>query len=209
MGLSWASKIIAYNNGSFSTFNEAFWPILKNKKQFGGWWPETEPKVFFKPFIAPKEFITASYNPIYRIPLYEAALHDSVISTDRWELNELKIPALIPTKALLENLYNIPPIWVLDIQTLNKHQQYFIAYYKFFSPLHRLAATLPLTNFKWLTTDHRVQQTEFGNQLILTANFSDKIYLGIKPHCIHAIITKSQNRSEFCPAQYSHPKIVP
>ncbi|WP_342220297.1 glycoside hydrolase [Rickettsiella endosymbiont of Miltochrista miniata] len=198
-GLSWANPTIAYNNGAFLVFPEAFWPSLKNKKQFGGWWPDEAPKVLFKPYNAPDEFIRSSYNPRYRLPLYEAVFHDSVITTDRWELNELKIPAIRKTKALLQNLYNVPPIWVLDQKTLQKNKKYFVDYYNFFSPLHQMTGIEPLTTFDWLTDDRLVQQTQFGNRLILTANFSDKYYEDIGPHCIQAEWKEDGSKSLFCP----------
>lgn len=198
-GLSWANPTIAYNNGAFLAFPEAFWPALQDKKYFGTWWPNYAPKVLFQPYNAPKEFIHASYNPRYRLPLYEAVFHDSVITTDRWELNELKIPAIRKTKALLQNLYNVPPIWVLDQKTLQKNNKYFVDYYGFFSPLHQMAGIEALTTFDWLTDDHLVQQTQFGNRLILTANFSDKSYEDIGPHCIKAEWKEDGSKSFFCP----------
>ncbi|MES2141278.1 MAG: glycoside hydrolase [Pseudomonadota bacterium] len=201
-GLSWSSEVIAYNNGGFLSFSQAFWPCLKDKKQFGIWWPTSAPKVLFKPYNAPNEFIHASYDPRYRLPLYEAALHDSVISTDRWELNELKIPVLMQTKALLQNLYNIPPIWVLDKKTLQKNAKYFSAYYQFFSPLHQMAGLEPLSHFNWLTKNRLVQETQFGNRLILTANFSKKTYKSIGAGCVQAQWKEDSSTHTFCPADY-------
>jgi hypothetical protein len=198
-GLAWSAGVIAYNNGAFLAFPEAFWPSLRDTKQFGGWWPDNAPKVLFKPYNAPDEFIHASYDPRYRLPLYEAVFHDSVISTDRWELNELKIPALRQTKALLQNLYNVPSIWVLDQSTLEKNKDYFSDYYNFFSPLHQLTGLEALTSFDWLTDDHLVQQTQLGNRLILTANFSNKSYEDIGPHCIEAEWKEDGSKTLFCP----------
>jgi Glycosyl hydrolases related to GH101 family, GH129 len=198
-GLSWANPTIAYNNGAFLAFPEAFWSILQDKKHFGFWWPDYAPKVLFQAYHAPDEFIRASYNPRYRLPLYETVFHDAVITTDRWELNELKIPVIRKTKALLQNLYNISPIWVLEQKNLQKNKKYFVDYYNFFSPLHQMAGLEALTKFDWLTDDHLVQQTQFGNRLILTANFSDKFYEEIGPHCIQAEWKEDGSTSLFCP----------
>lgn len=198
-GLAWANSAIAYNNGAFLAFPEVFWSALKDKKSFGVWWPDYAPKVLFQPYNASDEFIRASYNPVYRLPLYEVVFHDSVITTDRWELNELKIPAIRKTKALLQNLYNIPPIWVLDLKTLKKYEKYFIDYYDFFSPLHQMTGLEALTTFDWLTEDHLVQQTQLGNRLILTANFSNRSYEDIRPNCIRAEWKEDGSTTLFCP----------
>jgi len=198
-GLSWANPTIAYNNGAFLAFPETFWPALQDKKHFGVWQPGYAPKILFQAYNAPDEFIRGSYNPRYRLPLYEAVFHDSVITTDRWELNELKIPAIRKIKALLQNLYNVPPIWVLDQKTLQKNKKYFLDYYNFFFPLHQMAGIEALTKFDWLTDDHLIQQTQFGNRLILTANFSDRAYENIGPRCIQAEWKEDGSTSLFCP----------
>lgn len=198
-GLSWANSTLAYNKGAFLAFPEAFLPVFQDKNYFGVWWPDYASKILFQTYKASDEFIRASYNPLYRLPLYEAIFHDSVVTTDRWELNELKIPAIRKVKALLQNLYNVPPNWVLDKKTLQKNKKYFVDYYNFFSPLHQMAALEALTTFDWLTEDHLVQQTQFGNRLILIANFSNKFYEKIAPHCIQAEWKEDGSKSLFCP----------
>ena len=200
-GLSWATPAIAFNNGAFLAFPEGFWPLLKDKKKFGRWWPAEKPTLFFKPYQVSTEFIRASYDPRYRLPLYEAVFHDSVVSTDRWELNELKIPALKSTKALLQNLYNVPPLWVLDQDTFTKNKAYFMAYYHFFSPLHQVAGREALTRFCWLNAAHTIQQTQFGNCLVLTANFSKHPFQDIKAGCIQAKWQEDGSKKIFCPDQ--------
>lgn len=199
-GLSWANSMLAYNNGAFLAFSAAFRSALQeDKMHFGVWWPDYASKVLFKAYNAPDEFIRAAYNPVYRLPLYEAVFHDSIITTDHWELHELKIPAIRKTKALLQNLYNIPPNWVLDLKALQKNKKYFVDYYNFFSPLHQMAGLEALATFDWLTEDRLVQRTQFGNRLSLIANFSNKSYEGIGPHCIQAEWKEDNSKSLFCP----------
>lgn len=199
-GLSWANSIIAYNNGGFLVFPEIFWSALQDKKRFGDWQSNDDtPKILFQTYNASGEFLRAVYNPRYRLPLYEAVFHDAVITTDRWELNELKIPEARKVKMLLQNLYNVPPIWVIDQKNLQKNKKYFVDYYNFFSPLHQLAGIEALTLFDWLTEDHLVQQTQFGNRLILTANFSNRFYENIGPYCIRSEWKEDGSGSLFCP----------
>ena len=49
-------------------------------------------------------------------------------------------------------------------------------HYAFFSPNYRKLATVPLTDFSWLTPDHLVQKTEFGDEASVVANFSAAEY---------------------------------
>lgn len=197
--LPWASPVIAYTNGSFACFTEVFWPLLSDKKQFGNWWPPERPTIFFKSYSPSAEFIKASYEPRYRLPLYQAVLHDAIVSTDRWEVHSLKIPALFQTKMLLESLYNVPAIWALDQKALQQNAQKFKTYYQFFSPLHQASGLLPLTEFTWLTPNRLVQQTQFGNRIKIIANFSDKSYQGLASQCVKSIWIKTGQINTFCP----------
>ena len=69
----------------------------------------------------------------------------------------------------------------------------------FFSPLHRRIGGEPLVRFEWLTGDRLVQQTQFGDQVVMTANFSDRAFGSIPPHCIEAHWLKERRRESFCP----------
>ena len=73
-----------------------------------------------------------------------------------------------------ELLYNVPPLYHLNLAEWKKHNGFITKQYAFFSPLHRKGALLPMTKFAWLTDDRQVQQTQFGDELQLTANFGDK-----------------------------------
>ena len=72
---------------------------------------------------------------------------------------------------LLELLYQVPPLYHLNLQEFQKRKGQIQRHYAFFSPLHRETALLPLTRFQWLTPDRMVQRTTFGEQLELVANF--------------------------------------
>jgi hypothetical protein len=91
---------------------------------------------------------------------------------------------------LLELLYNVPPLYHLNLAEFQKRKAQMKRHYDFFSPLHRETATTPMTDFKWLTQDHAVQQTLFGNRIEMTANFGATDYrqgeLMIPKHSIRA-----------------------
>jgi hypothetical protein len=72
---------------------------------------------------------------------------------------------------LLELLYQVPPLYHLNVQEFQKRKAQIKRHYEFFSPLHRETALLPMTGFQWLTPDGTVQRTSFGDQLELVANF--------------------------------------
>ncbi|MGI8687468.1 MAG: glycoside hydrolase [Thermomicrobiales bacterium] len=199
-GKAWAGPAIAFSNGGFTGYRDLLWPVERDKTVFGAYYPPTAPRFFFQPIKLPSDLVTCLYDPAYRVPLYEAVMHGSVISTDRWELSYLKTPDLIVQKALLQSLYNVPAIWALDAATLKQHAEQFKQYYQFFSPLHRLAGKEPLTEFRWLTEDRLVQQTTFGDVLTMTANFSSQVYQGLKPGSIEARDVQAKTSTQFIPS---------
>ena len=79
---------------------------------------------------------------------------------------------LARTVELLELLYNVPPLYHLNLEEFQRRKTQIQRHYTFFSPLHRRLAEVPLTDFQYLTDDRAVQQTTFGDQIDLVANFS-------------------------------------
>jgi hypothetical protein len=102
------------------------------------------------------------------------------------------------TRQLLELLYGVPSIWVMDRKMLREWRASFTPLVEFFQPLHERIATLPLTSFEWLTTDRRVQRTQFGDEVRLTANLGAAPFQGLPPGCIDAAWRGGETR-RFCP----------
>ncbi|MGY5132546.1 glycoside hydrolase [Streptomyces nigrescens] len=198
----WANQVLAYNHGSGTPVSNGLWRLERDRKTWGGWAPGNAPKMFFKPVKLPAELATAMYDPKYRIPLYETALHGSLVNTERWELSYEKLPEQKTTRALLAMLYNTPLNYVLDGPTLEKKGSELAALQKYFSPLHRAAGTEQLTSFRWLTGDRSVQRTVFGDgALTVTANFGSRAHDGLAGGCVDAKLRTDQQPRRLCPAQ--------
>ena len=75
--------------------------------------------------------------------------------------------------ALTELLYNVPPLYHMNLSEFAKHGARMERQYAVFSPLHRELALLPLTEFGWLTDDRMVQGTVFGDRVAIIANFAE------------------------------------
>ncbi len=77
------------------------------------------------------------------------------------------------TMALLEQLYNVPPLYHLDLEEFETYGKHMREHFRFFSPLHRRLVFEPLIAFEWLTEDRLVQRTVFGgdDRVELFANF--------------------------------------
>jgi hypothetical protein len=173
--------------------------LLRQRDLFGGYYPPARPHRFFDPINAPADFAKAVYDPGYRLPLYQVVFHDSLVSTDRWEMSLVKFSNLVQVRTLLQLLYNVPSLWSLDQKTIHEHGERIKALNAFFAPLHRLIGDKPLTGFEWLTANRMVQRTQFGNEIELTANFGEQAFSNIPPRCIEARWLKENRRQQYCP----------
>lgn len=145
----------------------------KSKYYLGRYYPPNQPEAFFKPVPTKEEYRYIYFEPRFRLPLFETVFHDSVVATHHWSFGSLKTSDQAGTVELLELLYNVPPLYHLNLPEFQIRKSQIKRHYDFFSPLHRETATMPMTDFTWLTDDHSVQRTVFGNLIEMIANFSD------------------------------------
>ena len=137
----------------------------------GGYWPPEGPAIHIKQVPLKPNYLYLYYDPRFRLPLYQIVFHDSVVTTNHWGSGSLKFENAIETLALLELLYNVPPLYHLNMSEFSKHQAWIKRHYAFFSPLHRRIGGKAMTGFEWLSSNRQVQRTEFGNTVEIFANF--------------------------------------
>jgi hypothetical protein len=110
------------------------------------------------------------------------------VATHQWGYGSLKFEDPGRTRELLELLYNVPPLYHLNLAEWQKRKPEIVEHFKFFSQTHRASATLPMSDFRWLTGDRLVQRTTFGDRIELTANFSNRPFdddadgVNVPPH---------------------------
>ncbi|ATL27300.1 glycoside hydrolase [Streptomyces formicae] len=199
---AWANQVLAFDHGGGTPAADGLWALQKDREKWGGYYPENAPGVFFKPVDLPADLAKAMYDPRYRVPLYETALHGSLVNTERWELGYEKLPDQKKDRALLAMLDNTPLNYVLDGPSLTKHGAELAALQKYFSPLHKAAGTEPLTSYRRLSADRTVQRTVFGRgTLTVTANFGTKAYEGLPGGCVDARLKGDDAPRRLCPGK--------
>jgi len=52
---------------------------------------------------------------------------------------------------------------------------------------------------EWLTPDRLVQRTNFGNEVVLTANFGAAVFADVKPGCVQARLVRAREVRTLCP----------
>jgi hypothetical protein len=147
-----------------------------SKYYLGGYFPPDGPAVFFNQVPMKDDYRRVYADPRFRLPLYETVFHDSVVATHQWGYGSLKFVDTDHARELLELLYNVPPLYHLNMAEWSKRKELIKTHYDFFSPLHRKIGLLPMTDFRWLSDDRMVQRTIFGSELELTANFGNESF---------------------------------
>lgn len=161
----------------------------QNKKSpyyLGAWWPNAQPATFFRPAKVKQPYLTVEFDPRYRLPLYQAVFHDSVISTHHWTYDNLKFSDVKITRELLSQLYNTAPLFNLSRSTLRARLPEIIKADAKFRPLHQTLWNKGLTDFRWLDQAGWVQQTTFSDGSVLTANFGDNSFNGVAAKSLRA-----------------------
>jgi len=157
---------LAWREDDFKDPSSPFW--------MGAYHPPEAPTLFFRTAKLKPSTRKFHFDPQYRLPLYQMVFHDSVVTTHHWTSPSLKFGDVQSTVALLEQLYNVPPLYHLNRDTWVANSKRIVERHRFFSPLHRELAPHAMTDFKWLTADRGVQMTTFANGTRIIANFMDR-----------------------------------
>jgi hypothetical protein len=169
--------------------------LRKNKDSpffLGGWYPPDAPTVFFKPVPMKEPYRTLYFDPRTRLPLYQAVFHDAVIVTHQWRFDQLKLANVAVERALMQQLYNLPPLFHVSAGTLADRLPAILRHDAFFRPLHQRLAHQAMEGFEWLSEDRLVQRTSFADGTQLVANFADAPRaldgLALRPRSVTAIV---------------------
>jgi hypothetical protein len=141
----------------------------------GGYYPPDGPDVFLKPAPLKERYVHLFIDPRYRLPLYEAVFHDSVITSAHWSASDLKFSNARQTVALTQVLYQAAPLFHLNPDSFAANKAWIQASARMFAATHSYSWRYPLQSFRFLTDDRLVQESVFGD-LHLVANFRSSPY---------------------------------
>ncbi|PRZ12500.1 glycosyl hydrolase family 101 [Laceyella sediminis] len=181
-GNDFASRVIAFAHGIETPVIAWSDKDMRQHKQspyyIGAYWSQQggTPDRFGKPVPIKERYQHIYLDPVYSIPLYKLVYNDSVITTHHWEWGSLKIKGEVSDRMLKELLYNVPPLYHVDERSWQKDKELISAFIKVWSPFHREAVQRELTSFNTLSPDRLVQETRFGKDMRVIANFSTHAY---------------------------------
>lgn len=155
----------------------------------GAWWPESEPATFFKQAKLKQPYLTVVFDPRWRLPMYQAVFHDTIISTHHWTFDNLKFPEVQVTRELLSQLYNTAPLYNLSRSTLHQRLPAMMKSNSVYRPLHEALWDQKMVGFQWLDNQGGVQETHFSDGSIIMANFSKQVFKDLPPQSLKAILS--------------------
>lgn len=122
-----------------------------------------------------------------RVPFWELAFHDCVVSTWYWGdsigYHERVRPDITDRKVALTALYGtVPLLWATDLCLgwEGPGRSRFLEAYRNTCKLHEAIGYEPMDHFEYLSADRSVQRTTFGDGTVVTAN------LGSEPAVVHS-----------------------
>lgn len=113
-------------------------------------------------------------RPECRVPLWQMVYHENLLTFPYWGDSTDDCPEQIKEKTLFACLFGCPPLYSFSVKDFPMVKESILYSYRRISPIHRLTATEPMTDYRILTEDYSVQQTVFGDKYEVTVNFSDR-----------------------------------
>lgn len=178
-GDSYASQVIDFGQGLESPPFSWLDPAMRQKgnPDYRGSYYTPDggvPPIFGKQIPVNNYLQTIIMSPVYTIPLYKMVYNNSVITTNHWLWGTFKVKGLVKQRYLHDFLYNVPSLYHLDAKAWNTEKSTILAHNKVWAPFSEMVTNDEMTDFKVLTPDRLVQMTEYGNNVRVIANFSDK-----------------------------------
>ncbi len=175
-GAEFANAHVVYVQGMM-TLQRTWWGPEIGKKgtiyYTGDFKNHTNPTQVLGTRVANDTYLKYSINEYTRVPLYELVYHDAVVTSWRWEDCNHHTPAIWWKKDLFNMLYGSAPIWNLDREHWEEAKYTFIDSYNKVCPWLQQIAYDELVSHRFVTEDHKVQESVFSSGKKIVVNFGD------------------------------------
>lgn len=173
-GKWWCAKHLHYLEGMQSGGHSYYsWPAgyLKRPKN-----KEHDPRNPDKPTTRFKLYEKYGVGPFYRIPLWDLVFHDCIVTTWYWgDATDYLIeaaPEVTPRKDLFNILYVTMPIFWVREGTWTHDRSSFLRSHFHTSKLHEAVGMEEMLSHEFLSDDHCLQKTVFGDGTEIVVNFA-------------------------------------
>jgi len=175
-GAEYVNAHVAYVHGMM-TLQRTWWGSGIEKKgtiyYTGDWKSNPRPSQMVGTRVANDSYLKYSINEYTRVPLYELVYHDAVVTSWRWEDGNHHAPEIWWKKDLFNMLYGSAPLWSIDRERWEEYKNTFINSYKKVSPWLKQIAYDELVSHRFVSEDHKVQESVFSSGKKIVINFGD------------------------------------
>ena len=175
-GAEYVNAHVAYVHGMM-TLQRTWWGSGIEKRgtiyYTGDWRSNPRPTQMVGTRVANDTYLKYSINEYTRIPLYELVYHDAVVTSWRWEDGNHHTPEIWWKKDLFNILYGSAPLWNLDRERWEEYKYTFIDSYKKVVPWLEQIATDEMVSHRFISPDHKVQESVFSSGKKVLVNFGD------------------------------------
>ncbi|HVG17328.1 MAG TPA: glycoside hydrolase [Chitinophagaceae bacterium] len=152
---------------------------------YGDWKSNPRPSQMLGTRVAPPTYLKYSINEYTRVPLFELVYHDAIVTSWRWEDGNHHNPEIWWKKDLFNILYGSSPLWNIDRDRWESFRNTFVRSYNDVMPWLQKIGYDELVLHRFITADHKVQESVFSSGKKAVVNFGDEqvVYEGetIKP----------------------------
>jgi len=178
-GAEYVNAHVAYVHGMM-TLQRTWWGSGIEKKgtiyYTGDWRSNPRPTQMVGTRVANDKYLKYSINEYTRVPLYELVYHDAVVTSWRWEDGNHHTPEIWWKKDLFNMLYGSAPLWNLDRERWEEYKYTFIDSYKKVCPWLQQIAYDDLVSHRFVSPDHKIQESVFSSGKKIVVNFGDTDY---------------------------------
>jgi len=180
MGGEWGADFLGsnsvYNHGMMTLQRTWFGSDVSKKGTIywnGDWRSNPRPSQMLGIRTAPDKYLKYSINEYTRVPLYDLVYHDAVVSSWRWEDGNHHNPEIWWKKDLYNILFGSAPLWNLSRERWEEFKNTFIQSYNNVAPWLQKIGYDELVSHRFVTADHKVQETVFSSGKKAVVNFGD------------------------------------
>ncbi len=184
VGVEWGADYgvptVAYAHGMTTLHHMLYSSPDRNKKgsiyYMGEWDNPSHPSIMVGEYVPDEHYMKWAINEKIRVPLYQLVYHGAIVTTWRWDDNSHNMPSIWWKKDLFDMLYGTAPLWCLDRPRWKKFKQTFIESYQNLGPWLEQIQYDEMLSHKFLSDDHKVQETEFSSGKKIVVNFGEENY---------------------------------
>lgn len=143
----------------------------------GDWSNPSRPSIMVGEYVADKNYLEWAINEKIRVPLYQLVYHDAIVTTWRWDDANHHMPEIWWKKDLFNMLYGTAPVWTMDKARWDKFKQTFIESYQSIGPWLEKIGYDEMVSHRFVSSDHKVQETTFSSGKKAIVNFGDEEYV--------------------------------